>query len=54
MRRVLRRHFRFREVVPSMEAELLIEEYKAMYGARAVVNRCGVIGVHLYGGAKGC
>lgn len=26
-----------------LAAELLIEEYKAMYGLRAVVNRCGVI-----------
>lgn len=26
-----------------LAAELLIEEYKAMYGIRAVVNRCGVI-----------
>jgi CDP-paratose 2-epimerase len=26
-----------------LAAELLIEEYKAMYGVRAVVNRCGVI-----------
>ena len=26
-----------------LAAELLIEEYKAMYGVRALVNRCGVI-----------
>jgi CDP-paratose 2-epimerase len=26
-----------------LAAELLIEEYKAMYGLRAIVNRCGVI-----------
>jgi CDP-paratose 2-epimerase len=26
-----------------LSAELLIEEYRAMYGLRAVVNRCGVI-----------
>jgi CDP-paratose 2-epimerase len=26
-----------------LSAELLIEEYKAMYGVRAIVNRCGVI-----------
>jgi CDP-paratose 2-epimerase len=26
-----------------LSAELLIEEYKAMYGIRAIVNRCGVL-----------
>ena len=26
-----------------LASELLIEEYRAMYGLRAVVNRCGVI-----------
>ena len=26
-----------------LAAELLIEEYKAMYGVRALINRCGVI-----------
>ncbi len=26
-----------------LASELLIEEYRAMYGLRTVVNRCGVI-----------
>ena len=48
---VVRRHInRLHPVRPSFDAgatklasELLVEEYRAMYGLRTIVNRCGVI-----------